>query len=313
MSNEPADHVRTARGAGISTFMGLAHTRDLSGIDVAILGIPSDNGGTPGSRWAPRLVRDVSSLLRPSHAWHRLNIFDRIRAVDYGDVAVVPPSVERTHAEIARTTAAILDAGAVPIGIGGDHGITLAELRAVARGGPVSLVQFDAHTDTYDRYYDEFRYTSGTPFRRAVEEGLVDASTSVMVGLRGTVYTDRDFADAEDLGYEIIMAEEVAEIGPVAVAQRIVARVGGNPAFLTFDIDALDPSCAPATGTLETGGLTTREAQAILRRLTGVDFRGFDVVEVNPAFDGARITAVAAATMAFEFLALVALRKRQGS
>jgi len=309
MTNAPADHVRTARGAGISTFMGLTHSRVLDGVDVAILGIPFDSGGTPGSRWAPRLIRDVSSLLRPAHAWHGLKIFDHITVVDYGDVAVMPPMVERTLVAIEATAAAIYAGGAVPIGIGGDHGVTLGELRAAAQAGPVSLIQFDSHTDTYDVYFDDVRYTSGTPFRRAVEEGVVDGASSIMVGLRGSVYSSRDYQDARDLGYEIITAEEVAEIGPEAVATRIKARVGANPTFLTFDIDALDPSCAPATGTLETGGLTTREAQAVLRRLTGINFKGFDLVEVNPAFEGQRITAVAGATMIFEFLALVALIK----
>ena len=305
----PADHVRTSRGSGIATFMGLAHTRDLNGIDAAIFGIPFDSGGTPGSRWAPRLIRDVSALLRPAHAWHQLDIFSHIAAVDYGDVAVQPPLVERTLDAITRMAVEIAEAGAIPIGIGGEHGVTLGELRAAARKGPVSLVQFDAHTDTYDVYYDDVRYSAGTPFRRAAEEGVVDAATSIMVGLRGSVYTSHDFQDARDLGYEIITADEVAELGPLAVADRIKARVGTNPTFLTFDIDALDPSCAPATGTLEIGGLTTREALAIVRSLTGIDFCGFDLVEVNPAFEGQRITAVAGATMIFEFLALIALSK----
>jgi agmatinase len=309
MDNAPADHIRTARGGGISTFMGLPHSRDLAGVDVAIFGIPFDSGGTPGSRWAPRLIRDLSALLRASHAWHGLEIFRHIRAVDYGDVPVQPPLVDRSLGLIQATAAEIAAAGAIPIGIGGDHGVTLGELRAAAAAGPVSLVQFDAHTDTYDVYYDDVRYTSGTPFRRAAEEGVVDAGSSIMVGLRGSVYTARDYDDARDLGYEIITAEEVAEIGPAAVAERIKARVRGNRTFLTFDIDALDPAHAPATGTLETGGLTTREAQAILRRLRGIDFVGFDQVEVNPAFDGARITAAAGATIIFEFLALVAMMK----
>ncbi len=305
----PADHVRTARGSGISTFMGLQNTRDLVGVDAAIFGIPFDSGGTPGTRWAPRLIRDASSLLRPAHAWHRLEIFSKINVVDYGDVSVQPPMVERSLDGIDATTSEIVAAGTLPIGIGGEHGVTLGELRAVGRDSPVSLIQFDAHTDTYDVYYDDVRYTAGTPFRRAVEEGVVAADRSIMIGLRGSVYTDRDFDDARDLGYEIITAEEVADIGPAAVAERIRARVGGSRTFLTFDIDCLDPAHAPATGTLELGGLTTREALAILRRLTGIDFVGFDLVEVNPAFDGARITAVAGATMIFEFLALVALMK----
>ncbi|RIK46983.1 MAG: agmatinase [Chloroflexi bacterium] len=311
-SNQPADATQVARGSGIATFMGLPHTRDISGVDAAIVGIPSDTGGTPGSRSAPRVLRDVSSLLRPVHAHHNIAPGAHLRVVDYGDVPVIPGALLDTYAEMERVLAPFHAAGVVPIGIGGDHSVTLGELRAAARHhGPVALLQFDAHTDTYDEYYGgKIRYNSGTMFRRGVEEGVIDAQHSMMVGLRGTVYSTHDYQDARDLGFSTRTMDDIVELGLPQIVQDIRACVADRPLFLTFDVDSLDPSVAPGTGTLECGGLTMREAQTILRKLAGLHVVGCDVVEVNPPLDPTRTTAAAGATLVFEFLALLALARR---
>lgn len=307
-SDDPKSTLSVARGSGIATFMGLEHTRDLAGVDAAVVGVPSDTGGNPGSRSGPRAMRDVSSLLRPVNAHHNVAPTQEMRVIDYGDLPVVPGSLQRTYGEVVAGLKPLYDAGVVPVLLGGDHSITLAHLRAAAeRHGPVAMLQFDSHTDVYDVYYETERYNSGTPFRRAAEEGVVATDKSIMVGLRGTVYTTHDYQDARDLGYHVRTMDDVVERGLVRIVQDIREVVGGHPLFLTFDVDSLDPAFAPGTGTLEIGGFTTREALTVVRALTGLTFVGFDVVEVIPPLDPGRITALAGATMAFEFLSLLAL------
>lgn len=289
--------------------MGLPHSTDLSAIDAAIVGVPSDTGGTPGSSRGPRAIRDVSALLRPANSSQRTAPYSTLRVVDYGDLTVVPGSIERTYEEIQRGLERILEHDVVPLLLGGDHSITLPHLRAVAkRHGPVALLLFDAHTDTYDIYYGTQRYNSGTMFRRAVEEGIVDVERSIMVGLRGTVYEPTDHDDTRDLGYEVLSMDDVVELGPEQTIARIQSRLGTAPVFLSWDVDSLDPAYAPATGTLEIGGFSTREMLTVIRALSSLRYVGFDVVEVNPAFDGIRQTAAAGATMIFEFLTLLAMR-----
>jgi agmatinase len=309
-SPEQRSTVLVARGAGIATFMSLPHTRDLTGVDAAIVGVPSDTGGTPGSRSAPRAMRDLSSLLRPVNAHHNVAPYQEMRVIDYGDLQVIPGSLMRTYDEIVAGLAPLFAQGVIPVCLGGDHSITLAHLRAAAqRHGPVAMLQFDSHTDVYDVYYETERYNAGTPFRRAVEEGVVDPGRSIMVGLRGAVYTTHDYQDARDLGYHVRTIDDVVERGIPQIVQDIRDVVGDHPLFLTFDVDCLDPAFAPGTGTLEIGGLTTREALTIVRGLDGLNFVGFDVVEVNPMLDPGRTTAVVGATMAFEFLSLLALAR----
>jgi agmatinase len=307
-SVESQNALAVARGSGIATFMGLPHTRDLSGVDAAIVGVPSDTGGTPGSRTGPRAMRDVSSLLRPAHAHHAIAPFDHLTVIDYGDLPVVPGSLMRTYEEIEQGLAPLLAAGVIPVLLGGDHSLTLAHVRAAARvHGPVALLQFDAHTDVYDLYYGTERYNAGTPFRRAAEEGVVDPTHSIMVGLRGTIYTPDDYQDARDLGYHVRTMDDVIASGLIGIVEDMRETVGDQPLFITFDVDCLDPAFAPGTGTLEIGGFSTREVLTIIRRLGGLRFVGFDVVEVNPQLDSGRTTAVVGATMAFEFLSLLAL------
>lgn len=309
-SGNPRSTLSVARGAGIATFMGLDHTRDLTGVEAAIIGVPSDTGGTPGSRGGPRAMRDVSNLLRPVNAHHNVAPFNEMRVIDYGDLQVVPGSLQRTYEEIVAGLAPFFAGGVIPVLLGGDHSITLAHLRAASeRHGPVAMLQFDSHTDVYDVYYETERYNAGTPFRRAVEEGVVSPEASIMVGLRGTVYTTHDYQDARDLGFHVRTMDDIIENGLPQTIQAIREVVGTRPLFLTFDVDSLDPAFAPGTGTLEIGGLTTREALTIVRGLDGLNFAGFDVVEVNPPLDPGRTTAVVGATMAFEFLSLLALAR----
>jgi agmatinase len=309
-AEEPQSTLTVARGAGIATFLGLPHTRDLVGIDAAIVGVPSDTGGTPGSRAAPRAIRDASSLLRPVHAHHNVAPTRDLHVIDYGDLPVVPGSLQRTYEEIDAGLVPFFKGGVVPILLGGDHSLTLAHLRAAARKyGPVAMLQFDSHTDVYDVYYGTERYNAGTPFRRAAEEGVVVTERSIMVGLRGTVYSTHDYQDARDLGYHVRTMDDIVAKGISQIVRDIRETIGDHPLFVTFDVDCLDPAFAPGTGTLEIGGLTTREALAIVRGLQGLAFAGFDVVEVNPMLDPGRTTAVIGATMAFEFLSLLALAR----
>jgi len=310
VSEEPKvdSTLSVARGAGIATFMGLAHTRDLARADVAVIGVPSDTGGTPGSRTGPRAMRDVSSLLWPVNAHHNVAPIDHLRVIDYGDLQVIPGSLQRTYSEIVAGLRPVFANGVTPVLLGGDHSITLAHLRAAAeKYGPVAMLQFDSHTDVYDVYYETERYNAGTPFRRAVEENVVDAARSVMVGTRGAVYSTHDYQDARDLGYHVRTMDDIVEAGLPSILRDIHAIIGDAPLFLTFDVDSLDPAFAPGAGTLEIGGLTSREALTLVRGLDGLNFVGFDVVEVNPPLDPGRTTALVGASMAFEFLSLLAL------
>ena len=310
----PTNQLVTPRGSGIATFMGLPHARDLAGVDAAIAGIPADTGGTPGSSFGPRAMRDASALLRPAHAHHRVSPFHHLRAIDYGDLPVVPGSIGRTLEAVEAGLAPLYEAGVVPIGLGGDHSLTLAVLRAASRvHGPVAMIQFDAHTDTYDSFYETERYNAGTMFRRAAEEGVVDTAHSIMVGLRGTVYTPDDYQDARDLGFAVRTMDDVVHRGIPHIIDDIRARAGDRKVHLTFDVDCIDPAFMPGTGSLEIGGFATREVLAIVRALGGLNYVSFDVMEVNPLLDTSRISATCGATLAFEFLCLLALARSGGT
>jgi len=238
--------------------------------------------------------------------------FDVLSCVDYGDVAIVPGYTEQSYAAIEVAVAPIVEAGVVPLLIGGDHACTLPHLRATRSRGPVAVIDFDSHTDAWDSYFGE-RFNHGTWMRRAIEEGLVDVDHSIEVGLRGSLYDAADWTSLRtELGLDYVTTEDIFGLGAEAVAQRIRERVGDRPAFISFDIDVVDPAHAPGTGTPEAGGPSAREMLAILRGLTGIDFVGFDVVEVIPAYDPAGQTATLAANLAYEMLSLVALRRRDG-
>jgi agmatinase len=305
----PADSKVSPRFSGVRTYARLPHVPgDLEGVDVAIVGIPFDTGGTyrVGARFGPEHIRSASALMRPYHSGSGVAIFDVLSVVDHGDVPVVPGYVEESQRRITEGLLPVLRAGVVPIDLGGDHSIALPELRAVAAvHGKVALVQLDSHSDTSESYFDK-PHTHGTPIYHALKEGLVEPSRSIQVGLRGPVYSERDYEIPREMGMEVITAVDAHDLGMPAVAQRIADRVGDARVFLSFDIDFIDPAYAPATGTPEIGGFTTWEAQSLLRRLDGLRYVGFDVVEVIPAYDVADNTSFVAANVVYEFLALLA-------
>ncbi len=311
----PEDSLKSPRFTGPSTFARLPNLRTTDEVDVAIVGVPFDTGVTyrVGGRFGPNAVRAASVMLRPYNPNLDVKPFDVLSCVDYGDVAIVPGYTERSYEAIEAAIAPIVEAGVVPILIGGDHACTLPHLRATRSRGPVAVIDFDSHTDAWDSYFGE-RYNHGTWMRRAIEEGLVDVGRSIEVGLRGSLYERGDWDGLRtELGLEFLTTEDVFRIGPAAVATAIRERVGDGPAFISFDIDVVDPAYAPGTGTPEAGGPSARDLLAILRGLTGIDFVGFDVVEVIPAYDPAGQTATLAANLAYEMLSLVALRRLSGS
>ena len=283
-------------------------TGSLEGVDAAIVGIPFDTGGTyrVGARFGPEHIRSASALMRPYHSGSGVAVFDRLSVVDYGDLPVVPGYVEESQRRITPALLDVLRAGVIAIDLGGDHSIALPELRALAQvHGKVGLIQLDSHSDTSEEYFG-LPHTHGTPFYHAVKEGLIEPSRSIQVGLRGPVYSERDYQIPREMGIEVITGVEAHELGMEAVAERIVARAGEAKVFFSFDIDFIDPAYAPATGTPEIGGFTTWEAQSLLRRLAGLNFAAFDVVEVIPAYDVADNTSFVAANIVYEFLALLA-------
>ena len=310
------DATQNPRFTGVRTFMRLPAGDGEAAPDVAIVGIPFDTAASfrPGQRFGPSAVRDISVLLRPSNQFHGMNAFDKVSVVDTGDIPAIPGDIQRTYDLIAARYAELTSNNTVPIGIGGDHSVTLGELRGVAKTlGPVALVQLDAHCDTWDNYWG-VRYTHGTPFRRAVEEGVIDVSHSIQVGMRGTEYAPGDLDESRRLGFEVITTPEMLQREPADIAAAIRKRVGEVPAFLTFDVDFFDPAYAPGTGTPEVGGPTSAFGLAIVQGLSGMHFAGLDTVEVLPAVDSGQITALLAATLVFEFVALVALDpKRTGA
>jgi agmatinase len=235
-------------------------------------------------------------------------VFETLSVVDGGDLEVTPGNAERTAAQIDEGLRPVLDAGAVPLVLGGDHSIVLGELRAHARRhGPVGVVLLDAHADTWDAYYGE-RYFHGTPFRRALEEGLIDPHRSLLAGMRGSLYAGSDLDEPRSWGFQIVPCDELRTWTPAEYGARVRERIGTGPAYLSFDIDVLDPAFAPGTGTPEVAGLLPHEALAFLRALAGVRFTGFDVVEVSPPYDGpGQVTALNGASIAYELLALAAV------
>ena len=308
----PEDSLKSPRFTGPSTFARLPYVRTLEDVDLAIVGIPFDTGVTyrVGGRFGPNAIRAASVMLRPYNANLDVKPFDILSCVDYGDVAIVPGYTERSYEAIETAVAPIVEAGVVPILLGGDHACTLPHLRATRSRGPVAVIDFDSHTDAWDAYFGE-KYNHGTWMRRAIEEGLVDVGRSIEVGLRGSLYDAGDWAVLKDeLGLDYLTTEDVFALGPDAVAARIRERVGTGPAFISFDIDVVDPAYAPGTGTPEAGGPSAHDLLAILRALRGIEFVGFDVVEVIPAYDPAGQTATLAANLAYEMLSLVALERR---
>jgi guanidinopropionase len=308
----PVDGTVTPRFAGPATFMRLPVREDASGLDIAIFGIPFDGGTTnrPGTRHGPRQLREASGLMRRVHPISLTEPYSLCRVADLGDLPTNPTDLMQTLDLVTDAVAKIRSAGAWTLAAGGDHLLSLPLLRGIARAEPalgaLGMVHFDSHSDTNDTYFGGTRYTHGTPFRRAIEEGLLDPKRIVQIGIRGSLYAADDMDWARSVGILIMTIEECDDLGPDAVAAEAVRVASGGPAYLTFDIDSIDPAFAPGTGTPEVGGFTPREAMRILRGLKGLDIVGADLVEVSPPYDPSGNTAMVGATMMFEILCLMA-------
>ncbi len=310
----PLNSLEVPRFAEIKTFMRLPNVKTVEDIDYAIVGVPFDTATTyrPGARFGPAAIRDISSLVKPYNVPQKINVVEELSGVDYGDIAVNPGYIEDTYDRMTAGLFPLVEAGVIPICLGGDHSITLGELRAIAKvHGPVALVHFDSHFDTIDSYFGK-KYNHGTVFKRALEEGLIDVAHSIQIGMRGTFYSEDDLNGSAALGFKVLTTFDIREIGIEETLRLIKERVGGKKAFLTFDIDFVDPAYAPGTGTIEVGGFTSTEALHMVRQLQGVNFVGYDLVEVLPAYDPSQITAFLAANIVFEFISLLALSKREG-
>jgi len=307
----PPDARAVPRFAGPDTFARLPRLDDVTRADVAILGVPFDAGVSyrPGARFGPAAVRAGSKLLRPYHPFLDVEPWTAQQVADAGDLSANPFAIPEAVAAVQAGAAEVLTRADHLLAVGGDHTIALPLLRATAaRHGPVAVVHFDAHLDTWDTYFG-MPYTHGTPFRRAVEEGVVDLGHCAHVGTRGPLYSTGDMDDDRTLGFATVTTVDVARRGVDDALDRVRERVGDRPVYVSVDIDVLDPAHAPGTGTPEPGGLTTRELQLILRGLDGLAIVGGDVVEVSPAYDHAELTALAAANVVYELLALLARRR----
>jgi agmatinase len=305
----PIDSSVVPRFAGLATFARLPRIDQVSRADVAVVGVPFDSGVSyrPGARFGPAAVREASRLLRPYHPGLDVSPFERAQVVDAGDIAANPMDIPQAIDTIEREAGELLASGARLVTVGGDHTIALPLLRAMAqRHGPVALLHFDAHLDTWDSYFGA-SYTHGTPFRRAVEEGVLDTSALCHVGIRGPLYSRADLTSDKELGFGIVTSADVMRRGVDEVVGGLRERIGDRPLYVSVDIDVLDPAHAPGTGTPEAGGMTSRELLEILRGLAGANLVSADVVEVAPAYDHAEITSIAASHVAYDLVSLLAM------
>lgn len=306
----PIDASANPRYSGIATFARLPRIEDVPRADIAVVGIPFDSGVSyrPGTRFGPSHVRESSRLLRPYNPAQDVSPFELAQVVDAGDIPVNPFDLTAAVNEVERAALALGEQVSRIVTIGGDHTVALPLLRAVAaKHGPVAVLHFDAHLDTWDTYFGA-PITHGTPFRRASEEGLIDLTASCHVGTRGPLYSKQDLEDDARLGFSIVSSEYIEEHGVESAIERILQRIGDKPLYVSIDIDVLDPAHAPGTGTPEAGGLTSRELLRILRALRSTDIVGADVVEVSPAYDHAQMTGIAASHVVYELVTLLAAR-----
>ena len=302
----PANGLEIPRYAGLTTFARLPRREDVKNYDVAIVGIPFDSGVTyrPGSRFGPAHIRQSSRLLRPFNPSMGLEPFRFQQVVDAGDIACNPFNIVDALGQIETELLSMMYNGQGLVILGGDHTISLPILRAMHRlHGPVALVHFDAHLDTWPTYFGA-PFTHGTPFRRAAEEGLFVPGKSAHVGIRGSLYGTTDLSEDSDMGFQVINCLEIDRIGVPAIIERLREQVGDLPTYLSIDVDVLDPAFAPGTGTPESAGLSSRELMALVRGFKGAQIVGADVVEVAPAYDHAEITGIVAANLAYEYVSL---------
>ena len=310
---QPPDAMSFPRFEGIRTFMRLPHITDLNDVDFAIIGVPFDTGATyrVGARFGPASIREHSVLLRPYNPVLDVDIFANCSGVDYGDLPVTPGYLPESHQQIEQAASQVFASGATPIFLGGDHSVSLPLLRAaVARHGPLALVHFDAHSDLWPSYFGG-KDTHGTPFRRALEEGLIDPARSSQIGLRGSLYDAADAQMSTEEGFHVVTGPELHQRDFEQVINEIRYRAAAAPAYLSFDIDFVDPAYAPGTGTPEVGGFTSAQCQQLIRGLVGINFVAFDMVELMPAYDPAHITSLLAANLVHDFISLIAHSQSQ--
>ena len=311
MNDNPAFGADLQPFMGIPSFMRLPVTRELEGIDVAIMGVPYDSGvsNRSGTRFGPRKIREASLALWGHNPTMGVAPTKVLKVVDYGDVSVIPTSIQHTMEAITATANDVIKSSTL-ISLGGDHSIALPLLRAHAKKhGPLSLVHIDAHIDTWEAEFESVPYSHGTPFRYALQEGLIREGEYVQIGIRGPVSAANDYSDAAALGARTITIHEVFEKGIPAVLEEVRGRIQG-PVYVSVDIDSADPAYAPGTGTPEVGGLSSYQLLQLVRGLQGLNLVGFDLVEVSPPYDHSDITSVLAANIVFEYLSLLALKKQ---
>ena len=313
---QPVDAALVPRFGAIATFMRLPYFTEPSAVDIALIGVPWDGGTTnrAGARHGPREIRNMSSFIRRVHHVSRIAPYDLARVGDLGDAPVNPIDLMDSLGRIEAFYRRVHAAQAIPLSAGGDHLVTLPIFRAIAKDRPIGMIHFDAHSDTNDRYFGDNKYTHGTPFRRAVEEGLLDPKRVVQIGIRGSLYKSDDNDWAIEQGMRVIYIEEYFDLGVEKVIAEARRVVGDGPTYVSFDVDGLDPAYAPGTGTPEIGGYTPHEAQRMLRGLRGLNLVGGDVVEVSPPFDMSGNTALVGVTMMWEILCLLAeaVARRKG-
>lgn len=310
---QPPSASSSPRFCNSGSFMRMQKVESAEGLDFVIAGAPFDTASSyrSGSRFGPSAIRHISAMMKPNNVILQVNIMESLKGGDIGDFNITPGYIHPTYDAIEKGISDIIKHGAIPITLGGDHSITLAELRAMAKKhGPVALVHFDSHSDLCDEVFGQ-KYNHGTPFRRAIEEGLLDTAHSIQIGMRGSLYDPDEHKMAADLGMLLIPSHKVREMGFAKLIETIKERVGDKPCFLTFDIDFVDPAYAPGTGTPEVGGFTSLESLDLVRSIKDLNFVGFDVVEVLPAFDSGEITAYLAANIVFEFISILALKNKK--
>ncbi len=310
--NQPASALSSPRFCNTGNFMRLPSSKSGEGLDFIVVGSPFDTASSfrTGARFGASAIRNISALIKPNNVHLQVNVLDSLKGADYGDINIVPGYIEPTYDQIVEELTPIVESEAIPIILGGDHSISLPNLRAIAKvHGPVALVHFDSHADINDTVFGQ-KYNHGTVFRRALEEGLIEADHTIQVGMRGSLYDANEHKIArEELGFDLVPAHEVIEMGKDAIVKRIIDRVKGKKVFLTFDIDFVDPAYAPGTGTPEVGGFTSHETLSILRDLKDLNFVGCDIVEVAPQYDATEMTAFMAANIGFEFISMLARKK----
>ena len=309
---QPVDGMELPRFAGIPSFMRLPHLnlndQSINEVDFGLIGVPWDAGTTnrPGPRHGPRQMRDLSTMIRAMNGATRIKPFELANFADLGDAPVNPADIQDCMNRITEFYEKVKSKGIIPMTIGGDHLTSLPVLRALASKAPVGMIHFDAHTDLFESYFDGYKYTHGTPFRRAIEEGLLDPKRVIQIGIRGSMYDGADIEWGRRQGVTIIQIEELFERGIKDVMQQARDIVGNNETYCSYDIDFIDPTFAPGTGTPEVGGPNSFQALQVVRELSGVNLIGMDLVEVSPPFDQSGATSWLGISIVFEMLCILA-------